>query len=60
MTCTLLGFGAIAAGIASLVVGMSFGWMLLGFGAIPIMIVEWYRGVCLIYHHVRVMRLMIV
>lgn len=44
MTCTLLGFGAIAAGIALLVVGMSFGWMLLGFGAIPIMIVEWYRG----------------
>ena len=36
--------GLIVAGIAFLVMGLALGWLVLGFAALPMILLEWYRG----------------
>lgn len=33
-----------ACGVAAVVMGMSFGWLLIGFAALPFMLYEWWQG----------------
>lgn len=43
LACTFAGFSFIAVGVAFLMVHYAVGWAFIGFGVLPIMIVQWYN-----------------